>query len=1185
MNGEYISAFNLDVLPPPSLQTPIVMAMLTRSSSSSGLIDLFVTHRTAANMMMIFMIIFGIFAIGRINTQFLPTISIPVVTVAISWPGASAEDVEANILAVMEPELRYLNSVKRLTSRAREGMALIGLEYEIGYDMVTAQREVESAVKAVRNLPKDAERPIIKQAIFFDRVARLAITGDVSEKTLQFYAKKIRDDLIDRGIDKIVYTGMRNRELQIDIDEYELRRLGLTIGDVSRHIARNIKDLPSGQIKGAVEKQLRTVAHVKSVKNFSQLEIRSFVSGEKIFLKDIAQIREGFNESQPQGFINGLRAIEIEVQRAVTADTLKTNKILSDYVREVERQLPPKIHIYQYDIQANALTERILLLVRNGIGGLAIVASILFLFLNARIAFWVAAGIPVAMLATIGFMWISGQTINMVSLFALIMMLGIIVDDSIVIGEHTSTCFSNGDSPFEAAKNGAKYMVVPVSAAMITTVAAFAPMFFIGDVLGQIISVMPLVVIVVVLSSMIECFLILPGHLAHALQTRLMPYQSSHWRRLGILGIALIIGTFIIFVSSEGRDLSINETSLIALMKSYISIEEISHLIESVIRWIQATRSHLKLPIFIGTIAFIIYILLLLIEGMRDLLFRRDQKSFINSRRNNRFRIAFDNKFNTFRDGIFDWLLRLSFRWRYVTLSLALAAAIVGSYGLIKSEKVQFVFFPSAESEDINARIIFNAGTPESKAIEAIRCIEESLYDAEKKVTDGQEKVIIATFSTFGKAGRNTGDNVANIQVQLTPSEIRTIRTPDIVKAWREMVPKISNIRRISFHEPRGGPPGRDIEIQLQGDSIVQLKKAAIEIMPIIESIPGATSLSDDLPYGKPELVIRMKPKGRALGFTIDDVGKQLRDAFEGAIPKRFSDGDDEITVRVSKISREKGSSALRHFEFRNSKGEFVPLTDIAFIEEDQSFSSIERIDGKATVSLMANLDLKRNTTEKAQKQLEEFGISTIADRYGITYRYSGRAEERINAFNDLGIGTIIALLVIYIILASIFSNYWRPFAIMLIIPFGMVGAVVGHWLVGMKLTILSFIGLLGLTGILVNDSIILISCLDERIKNGDSNLEAAVGASKDRLRAVLLTSLTTIGGLIPLMFEKSLQAQFLLPMATTMVFGLALATLLVLFLVPVLIGIGTDLATLSKCVFVNAVRLLAPPKPWGKQN
>ncbi len=1145
--------------------------------ASAGLIGLFTRHRNAANLVMVLMILFGLFALGRINTQFFPTTEVPVVTVAVAWPGASAEDVEANVLEIMEPALRYLDGVKRVTSRAREGSASIGLEYENGTDMKEAAREVETAVATITNLPEDSEAPAVRQNAFFDRVARIAVTGPFSETVLRFYAKKIRDDLIERGIDKVSFTGLRDRELQVDIPERELRRLDLTVGDVSRSIQQNSRDLPSGNMEGNVERQLRTLSDIRSPSALGAVEVKSFESGEKVLISDIASVTDGFEDGQPQGFLEGTRAIQLEVQRAETADTLATAKILSDYMAEVEGSLPPGLVLKQYDIRANALTDRIMLLVTNGLGGLALVVAILFIFLNARIAFWVAAGIPVAMLATIGLMYLMGQTINMMTLFALIMMLGVIVDDAIVVGEHTATRFAAGDGPYEAAEEGAGRMVMPVSAAMITTIAAFGPILVISGVLGQIIGVLPIVVIAVIIASLIECFLILPGHLAHTLQPR-AKRRWSYWRQFTV---ALALGVFAISISAPGAGGWFVELveGTVGWMRGYVAVPVLPGSSSELVSQVQVLRESVPSWQFILGLAVVAYVVSVVAEailaGLKLVFGRKHDPD--QPMQEGRFRRGFDKGFNAFRDGPFDWMVRLSYRARYVTISLSLATVIIGVWGLISGGKVGFVFFPSAEAENINARIVFNAGVSEDRAIFVIREVEQALRRAEAELAE-PDALVVAAFSTLGQAGRSTGDNVAAVRVQLTTSEERTVRTPAIVSEWRAQVPKMAGVSRVALYESRGGPPGRDIDVQLQGPDVAILKQAAAEIIPIVETVDGISGVSDDLPYGKPELAMRLTPRGTAFGFTIEDVGRQLRNAFEGAIPRRFAEGDDEITVRVSKIMRSSGSAALRAFELRTPAGIFVPLDDVVDIEDRQGFAAIERIDGKATVSVTADINTDINTTEKAIEALEISGLPEIVSKYGIEYRYSGRDEERKEAFADLQIGALMALGIIYIVLAWVFASYWRPFSVMLIIPFGIVGAVVGHWLLGMKLTILSVIGLLGLAGILVNDSIILVSRLDERLAEGDSMEDATIGASRDRLRAVLLTSLTTIGGLVPLLFETSLQAQFLLPMAVTMVFGLASATVLVLFLVPAFIGVGTDIGNAIRTIFGGR-----PQQPTGR--
>ncbi|MEN0087100.1 MAG: efflux RND transporter permease subunit [Pseudomonadota bacterium] len=462
--------------------------------------------------------------------------------------------------------------------------------------------------------------------------------------------------------------------------------------------------------------------------------------------------------------------------------------------------------------------------------------------------------------------------------------------------------------------------------------------------------------------------------------------------------------------------------------------------------------------------------------------------------------------------------------------------------------------------------------------MEALFAVLDSLDAAVADIQPEGEKLVHSTFTSLGTDGRRAGDNVANISVQLTSSEERTVRTSEIMNAWRAGLPKPEGVRRLSVRAPRAGPPGSDIDIELQGADVGALKLAAEQVLELVSSLDGISGARDNLPFGNPELVMELTPRGEALGFSIADVGRQLRNTYEGAIPRRFVRGDSEVSIRVIAQTRNRGTANLQTFELRTPTGEFVPLLDVVKTTERQGFAAVERLDGRTIANVQASLDNDVQTLTQAQEALRAGGLDEIVADAGVDYRFSGRAEERSAAFADLGTGTLVALLVIYIILAWVFSSYFRPFAVMLIIPFGIVGAVVGHYLLDQNLTILSLIGLLGLSGILVNDSIILVSRLDERIEEGDSVAEAAIGASQDRLRAVLLTSLTTIGGLLPLLYEKSLQAQFLMPMAITMVFGLAVATVLVLFLVPSLVGIGDDIARFFRFTFGSRRRQLPEP-------
>ncbi|MCY6382544.1 efflux RND transporter permease subunit [Hoeflea prorocentri] len=1117
---------------------------------SGGLVRTFIRHPNAANLLMMLMILLGVFAILKINTQFFPSVDRPAINVSVSWSGASAEDIEANLLAVIEPEVRFVDGVDVMTSTAREGSGSIRLEFEDGSDMQRALSEVETAVKGISTLPQDAETPTVSKATFFDRVASLSVGGTAPEAIKREWAKNIRDELIARGIDKVDFTALRDREIRVDIPERELRRLGLTINDVSSAVTDNSRDLPSGTLEGAVERQLRSLADAETPKTLGNIEVVSFASGEKVRLGDIATISDAFDTNETRGFAGGDVAIEIDVRRSASADTLRTARILDEYLEELIPQLPHNIEINTYEVAADSLLERIMLLVKNGLGGLILVVAILFLFLDGRIAFWVAAGIPVALLATVGFMFASGQTINMISLFGLIMMLGIIVDDAIVVGEHTYTRLEMGDDPMMAAENGVSMMIRPVMAAMTTTLAAFAPMLLISDTIGQIIGVLPLVVMAVIVASLLECFYVLPGHLAHALE-RQSGLRWSYWRQF-FFAFVIVVAVATVATPYSPLHGFVPDGST---ARSWLDgLSGLPMLIQALL---------------IGGAALLLATALeFVILGIRRRSGSAKRAAEGAQVKAGGFRGWFDGNFARFRDGPFNRFVALSYNWRYVTISIAVGFVLMFAVGLIQGKRVEFVFFPSPEAENIRGNVSFIAGLPEEDALRAVARVEEAFRDVEQELTGGGEPLAESIFIMFSKASRFGGTS-ATIKVQLTSSETRTVRTPDIVRAWRNAVPDLAGVSRFSIFQSRGGPPGRDIDIELRGDRIADLKAAATEMIPILGSIAGVSGADDNLPYGKPELVVEMKPRGAALGFTAENIGRQLRNAFDGQIPFRFARGDDEVTVRVSQLMRIGGTGALRNFELKSPAGEFVPLTEVATLDERQGFAYISRKDGKTKISVTGDIDNEVNTTDGVIEELEASGIiAAIAGRYGIDYQYGGRSQEQETAFADLRLGMIVALSVIYIILAWVFGSYWRPFAVMLIIPFGIVGAVFGHWVMGIQLTILSWIGLLGLSGILVNDSIILVTRLNERLKAGQDLAHAAIGASRDRLRAVLLTSLTTIGGLLPLLFETSRQAQFLLPMAVTIVFGLAMATVLVLFLVPALMGIGNDIRAAFISVF-----------------
>ena len=1025
----------------------------------SELIARFARHRNAANLLMALMILAGVIAAFRLNTQFFPDFGIDIISVRVEWPGAGADDVEAKLVAAIEPEVRFLNDVRKVTSYAAEGVASIVVEFQPGSDMQAALANVESAVAGVTTLPVDSETPKVARAVRYDGISRIVVSGPYSEASLKAVVKRMRDDLLARGIDKIELFGTRDEEIWVEIRPDTLRRLDLTLEEIAQRIAGSSLDLPSGEIGGAVEKQIRSLGLATDAAGVGEIEVRALTGGQKVLLRDIAEVRERFDKKGKLGLRRGDPAMELFVQRATSSDALTAARVVTDYLEEIVPILPPDLRLDHFDVQASLIRDRIELLLRNGLGGLALVLIVLFVFLSWRVAFWIAVGIPVAMLANLGVMLASGQSINMVSLFAMIMTLGIIVDDAIVVGEHAASRRAAGMAAQQAAEAGALRMLAPVTASSLTTIAAFLPLLVISDIIGQIIRAIPFVVVSVLIASLIECFLILPGHLRGALASR-----------------------------------------------------EIGHA---------------------------------------------------------RFRRWFDGNFERLRDGPFRRLVGACVHWRYLTMASAVATLAL-SVGLVAGGRLDFVFFPSPEAETINATVLFAPGTPRERTREMVLELDRSLKATERTLSDGDENLVVMSFGKIGvsqaeRFARLSGDHYGGVQVELAPSDNRQVRTPTFIAAWRREIEELPGVERVSLRQRTGGPPGRELDIRLSGNDTDRLKQAALDVRGLLTRFAGVGDIEDDLPYGKQEVILELTPRGQALGFTTQSVGRQVRDAFEGAIATRFARADEEVTIRVLYPPEESSAADLRSLYLLSPSGAEVPLSDVVSLSESAGFERIRRENGVKEVAVTAEIDEAVTNANEVIDHLLAGALPEIADRHGVAFRVAGKAEEQANTLGDMRIGALVGLVAIYIILAWVFASYARPLVVMSIIPFGLIGAILGHILLGYTLTILSLVALLGLSGILVNDSIILVSTVDQRRSDGEPLFDSIVNGTRDRLRAVLLTSLTTILGLTPLLFETSLQAQFLMPMAVTIVFGLMAASILVLIVVPALIAIQDDFGRIAR--------------------
>lgn len=1021
--------------------------------ASRGLLAGFVRHHNAANLLMVLFILFGAWGLANLNRQLMPNTEIRSITIGVTWSGATAEDVERNVMLLIEPAVQGIDGVVSMNSFAREGRGQITLNFERNVNMQNAERLVQSAVSSVGNLPSGASTPTVSARRFFDPVAAIAISGPFPEEALRHYAREIRDGLLAAGVDRVDFTGYRDRQLRIEVDDAKLRQLGLTLADLSNALSPNFNDQPSGTLSGDFDAQIRAAARELSTRQIAETEIYSSATGQVLTFGDVAAISDAFNPDTPLGYMRGEPAIKLQVSRAANADTVTTYEAVRAYIDQLQPTLPNSLNAVVFDAAAEQVNQRLALLISNGLMGYLLVLVVLFVFLDMRVAFWVASGVPIALLGGLGAMYALGLTLDMISMFGLMMMLGIIVDNTIVVGEHTSTLYARGLSRSEAAISTATRMAPPVIAMSLTTMAAFAPVWLVGDVVGQMMAPLPVIVVAVMVASLLECFFILPGHLAHSL-----PRQR---RRPG---------------------------------------------------W---------------------------------------------------FRRNFDAGFAYFRDRMFGTVAHWSYSWRYLTAAIALAITI-SALGLLMSNQLRFDFFPTTEAESFNVSAQFQAGIPQNEMAAVIQEIEDAVSEVEHSLTPDGEDLIVTTYASLDlEEGR------ANFNVYLTPSEQRSVRTPVITQALRDNLPAVAGVESIGIRESRGGPQGQAIDIRFVGRDAATLKRASETLQDVLEGFPEVNSAMDTLFYGSPELIMTLNARGTGLGFDLVTLGTQVRDAFQGRTAGTIAAHEEEITVRLIRTTEATGSAALREMWVRAPGGAYVPLDSIVEFSERQGFAFIARENGRTAVSVRADVSEGADAGEILAR-LEADYLPRIAADYGISYEFGGRQAEQNAAFADLAIGAVFALAVMYVIVSWVFASWFAPIAVMIIIPFGIAGAIWGHYLLGHSLTVVSMMGMLGLGGILINASIVMIARMNERLAEGEGLREAAVGASRDRLRAVILTSLTTIGGLLPLIFEKSLVAQFLIPMALTIVSGLSVATLLVLFLVPAILGIGADIAAFLRWLFLT---------------
>jgi len=1023
--------------------------------ASHGIINLFARHRVAANLLMLMMIFVGLWALSRLNTQFMPNFSLKLITINVVWPGASAQDIENSITTPIEKELRDIDHLKKMNSTSRLGAASIVLEFHKNANMSEALEEVREQIAQIRNLPPNSEPPTVTRNQVYEPIAKLVITGAKNLVELRPLIHRMERELLDHGISKVDITGLPEQEIAIQIPIVRLTELRLSLPQIARRIAARSRDLPAGTVgKASVGRQLRSLSQRRDIKGFEQLPIITDEEGQLIRLGDIATIQRRAKDDEVKVSYNGKAAVELTLLRTETANALESARILESWLQKIRGQLGSHVHIHVYYELWTLITERINLLLKNGAGGLVLILGILFLFLNERIAFWVAVGIPTSFMAALAVMYLVGDSINMVSLFALIMTLGIIVDDTIVVGEETLTNLSNGMPILPAVEAAAKKMLAPITASSLTTVCAFLPLMLIGNVIGQIIFSIPLVVCCVIIASLLECFLVLPGHLHHSLRNQDIVKERPFRQRINRL-----------------------------------------------------------------------------FDDFKQLHFRR--------------------------------FIEFAIQHRFATLAAAFGLFII-TVGLVAGNLIHFNFFPAPEGKWIFANAQFTAGTPPAKIKAFITELETTLNKTNTQLSDKDHDILETAVSyqnqqSLGnrQTSNGKGEQYASLAIELVSPDQRRITNKDFIEAWRKKVKVPAGIENFTIIAPRGGPPGKDIDIVLSNNDAGLLKSASLNLQHILTSFPGVSDISDDMPFAQEQLIYQLTATGKALGLTTEAIGQQLRAAYNGEIAQIYHEPNEEIEVRVMLPDRERYRiSSLEQLPILTPLGENVPLGTVVKFNYHRSPNILRHNNTKLTVHVNAEVDPRITNANQVIRALQNTVIPELMSRYDVKIHFEGRAEEQQETFRDLRYGLILGLSLIYIILAWVFASYGWPLVVMAVIPLGLTGAILGHFIMRIDLTILSMFGIFGLSGIVVNDSIILLNEYKQMKHMGLSSHDAIIEASVKRLRAVLLTSLTTIAGLTPLLFETSLQAQFLIPMATSIAFGLGYATLLILVVVPALMSV-----------------------------
>ena len=1041
----------------------------------NSIIEWMARNSVAANLLMLFIVVSGFIALTTVTEEVFPEIELDRISIAVPYLGAAPEEVEEAVVVRIEEAIQGVDGIKEIQSTASEGSATVMIELELGADARKVVDEVKSNVDAISTFPVETEKPIIQELTARNQVTDLAVSGDIDIFTLKSVAEQVRDELsVLPQITQVDIISAPPYEISIEVSEVALRRHGMTFDQVADAVRRSSLDLPGGSVRtSSGEILLRTIGQAYRGEEYEDLLLWTRPDGSRLRLGDVATVVDGFEETDQYARFDVEPTVMVSVFRTGNQSALDIAAAVRDYVKDAEARLPEGVSLTIWQDQSEVLNDRISLMLRNGATGFILVFAILTLFLELRLAFWVSLGIPISFLGAIALMPAGAVSINVMSLFAFILVLGIVVDDAIIVGENIYRHQEEHGKGLRGSIDGAQEIATPVIFAVLTTVAAFMPLMFVPGMMGKIFRVIPLIVIPCLLFSLIESLGILPAHLSH-------------------------------------------------------------------------TKPHGKIGLW------------------------------------RRFQRLFSNGLKVFIREVYEPLLEKALEWRYLTSAIG-ASTLILTIGMVLGGWTNFRFFPSIEADYMAASVTMPQGTPAETTGDAIakleagaaelraRLLEETGMDYFRHVSAsiGDQPVASRGGGPMGRIRNMAAAHVGEVTIELAPAQTRSYTSEQLGLMWRNTTVAIPEAVEVNFTMSIM-TPGEDVDVQLAGPNIVELRAAADEVKRRLAEYTGVHEISDSFRAGKEEMRLDIKPAAENLGLTLQDLGRQVRQAFYGEEAQRIQRGRDDIRVMV-RYPRESRRSLgdLENMRIRTPDGGEVPFSQVALVEPGRGFASIKRVNRNRAVNVTAAVDATVTSGNQVITDLQDRILPDVLANYpSIFYTFEGVQAEQADAIGGLKRGFILALLMIFALLAIPLKSYIQPLIIMGAIPFSLVGAIWGHMVMGLDVTLMSMFGLVALTGVVVNDSLIMVDFINRRRAVSYDIATAIRQAGSRRFRPILLTSLTTFFGLVPLMLERSMQAAFLVPMAVSLAFGVLFATFITLFLVPIAYVILDDFRQILKRLF-----------------